>query len=99
MLFLTIPLSISDNVTNVYSAVAHLCYGKYNHVDLLELCGGAGRISQVAFRRGLLSGGNVDLLTGCDLGDPRTQNCANATDWEQLRETQGPNTGERNERS
>ena len=42
-------------------------------VDILELCGGTGRISETAFRRGLTSGGNLDLTTGCDLGDPQTQ--------------------------
>ena len=39
-------------------------------VDLLEICGGKAGTSQIAFRRGLSSGGNVDLTTGCDLGDP-----------------------------
>jgi len=72
-LFLSIPTTIRDSTTNVYSAISHLCYGKYNQVDLLELCGGAGRISQVAFRRGLTSGGNLDLTTGCDIGDPTIQ--------------------------
>jgi len=72
-----VPLTIRESTTNVYSAIAHLCYGKYNNVDLLELCGGAGRISQVAFRRGLRSGGNLDLVTGCDLGDPTTQKAIN----------------------
>ena len=72
-MFLTIPSTLSDDVTNVYSAVAYLCYGKNNRVDLVELCGGEGRISQVAFSRGLISGGNFDLVTGCDLGDPETQ--------------------------
>ena len=72
-MFLAIPSTLHDDVTNVYSAVTYLCYGKNNRVDLVELCGGEGRISQVAFRRGLISGGNFDLVTGCDLGDPKTQ--------------------------
>ena len=76
-LFVTVPITIQDPGTNIYSAVAYICYGKYNYVDLLELCGGAGRISQVAFRRGLVSGGNLDLVTGCDLGDPTTQTAIN----------------------
>ena len=75
--FITIPLSIRDSHTNVYSAVAHLCYGKHNAVDLLELCGGAARISKVAFKRELVSGGNLDLVTECDLGDPRVQKAVN----------------------
>ena len=53
--------------------VPYLCYGKHNAVDLLELCGGAGRISQVAFSRKLESGGNLDITTGVDLGDPIAQ--------------------------
>ena len=76
-MFITIPLTIRESTTNVYSAVAHLCYGNNNRVDLLELCGGEGRISTIAFRRGLLSGGNLDLTTGCDLGDPNTQKALN----------------------
>ncbi len=76
-LFADVPYSIQDGSTNIYSAVAQLCYGKYNTVDLLELCGGAGRISQVAFTRGLSSGGNIDLTTGCDLSLPETQRAIN----------------------
>ena len=72
-MFLQIPCTIADGTTNIYSAVAELCYGHNQSVDLLELCGGEGRTSQVAFRRGLSSGGNVDLTTGCDLGDPQVQ--------------------------
>lgn len=76
-IFLTIPTSPHDNNTNVSSAVATLCYGRHSCVDLLELRGGEGRISQVAFRRGLESGGNLDLVAGCDLGDPATQRAIN----------------------
>ena len=79
-LFVTVPTTIRgvrDSMGNTLSAVAYLCYGKNNQVDLLELCGGAGRISQVAFRRGLTSGGNLDLVTGCDLGDPAVQKAIN----------------------
>ena len=72
-MFLQIPSTVPDNNTSVYSAVSSLCYGKHNAVDLLELCGGAGRISQVAFTRGLESGGNLDITTGVDLGNPMAQ--------------------------
>ena len=72
-LFIAIPRSIRDGQTGFNSAISHLCYGRNNKVDLVELCGGAGRISQVAFRRGLVSGGNLDLVTGVDLGDPQVQ--------------------------
>ena len=72
-----IPMQITSSTGNVESIIVYLCYGKYNQVDLLELCGGAGRISQVAFRRNLNSGGNIDLTTGCDLGDPAMQKAIN----------------------
>ena len=70
---MTIVSTVKTTYTNVYTAVATLCYGRYNQVDLIELCGGSGRISQVPFRRGLESGGNLDLTTHCDLGDPQVQ--------------------------
>jgi len=76
-----IPFKIAkemhDGTTNVFSAVATLCCGRKGHVDLIELCGGEARISQVAFKRSLISGGNLDLVTGCDLGDPTTQRAVN----------------------
>ena len=55
------------------SAVADLCYGYNNTVDLLELCGGKGNISKVAFKRGLVSGGSLDLATYYDLGNRKVQ--------------------------
>ena len=73
ILFISIPRTTQDNTTNIFSAVSSLCYGRHKHVDLIELCGGAGRISQVAFRRGLISGGNLDLFTVFDLRDPSAQ--------------------------
>eukprot|EP00959_Pyramimonas_sp_CCMP1952_P159444 3334888-Pyramimonas_sp.AAC.1 len=36
---------------------------------MLELCGGNGSISQLAFSRGLSSGGNFDKLSYVDLGN------------------------------
>ena len=39
----------------------------------MELCGGAGRVSQIIVRRKFTSGGNWDLVTNCDLNDPATQ--------------------------
>jgi len=62
-----------ENVGSLPSVVAYLYYGKNNCVDILELCGGEGRISTVAFKRRLTSGGNLDLVTGYDLGDPKMQ--------------------------
>ena len=35
--------------------------------DILEVCGGEARVTQLVVRRGLRSGGNFDLRTGVDL--------------------------------
>eukprot|EP00974_Lingulodinium_polyedra_P049159 4725510-Lingulodinium_polyedra.AAC.1 len=51
-LFIRILSPMTETNTNVFSAVASLCYGYNNSVDMLELCGGVGIISQVAFSRG-----------------------------------------------
>ena len=72
-LFVEIPKSVPTGEANVFSAITSLCYGRHNQVDIIELCGGTGRVSQVAFKRGLISGGNLDLTTDCDLGDPKVQ--------------------------
>ena len=42
-------------------------------MDLLELCGGLGGISELAFKRGLSSGGNLGKRSYVDLGDRRVQ--------------------------
>ena len=57
----------------VFAILPTFCYGSNNSVDSLELCGGKGGIAQIAFRRGLSSGGNLDKLTSCDLGNPQVQ--------------------------
>eukprot|EP00959_Pyramimonas_sp_CCMP1952_P281021 5874183-Pyramimonas_sp.AAC.1 len=59
-----------DTHANIYRIVATLCYGHNNCVDMLELRGGEGGISELAFSRGLSSGGNLDNATYVDLGDP-----------------------------
>eukprot|EP00959_Pyramimonas_sp_CCMP1952_P030088 630830-Pyramimonas_sp.AAC.1 len=43
-----------------------LCYGRHNKVYVLELGGGIGGISQLAFSRGLSSGGNLYKRTFVD---------------------------------
>eukprot|EP00973_Karenia_brevis_P082648 11456304-Karenia_brevis.AAC.1 len=53
--------SIADSPTKVYNIVGMLNYGRNKSVDILELCGGEGRTAQACFRRGLASGGNLDL--------------------------------------
>eukprot|EP00973_Karenia_brevis_P043056 5961974-Karenia_brevis.AAC.1 len=54
-----------------------LNYGRSKSADIPEICGGEGRISRACFWRGLTSGGNLDLVTGCDLGDKMTQKAIN----------------------
>eukprot|EP00959_Pyramimonas_sp_CCMP1952_P286753 5996288-Pyramimonas_sp.AAC.1 len=72
-LFLTLPTSLPDTHADIYSRVTTLCYGNNNCVDMLELRGGEGGISKLAFSRGLSSGGNPDKTTCVDLGDPSVQ--------------------------
>ena len=72
-LFTTFHRPISDDHADIFSIVATLCYGRNNSVDMIELCGGMGGISQLAFSRGLSSGGNLDKTTNVDLGDPTIQ--------------------------
>eukprot|EP00973_Karenia_brevis_P014881 2032244-Karenia_brevis.AAC.1 len=43
--------SIPDSPTKVYNIVGMLNYGRNRSVDILELCGGEGRISQAWSRR------------------------------------------------
>ena len=76
-LFVTVPTTIKDVVANLHGVIAYLCRSKCDNDDLLELCRGAGNTSQVAFRRGMTSGDSLDLITGCDLGDPMTQKAIN----------------------
>ena len=42
-------------------------------IDVMEICGGAARVSQIAVRRRLVAGRNVDVVTGTDLTEPREQ--------------------------
>eukprot|EP00974_Lingulodinium_polyedra_P098283 9526169-Lingulodinium_polyedra.AAC.1 len=52
-LFIQILSPMTETNTNVFSIVAPLRYGYNISVDLIDICGGAGRISQAAFSRGL----------------------------------------------
>ena len=72
-IFLTLPKTMNDSTANVFNVVASLCYGHYNSVDLLEVGGGRGILSKIAFQRGLSCGGNLDVTTGCNLRDPAQQ--------------------------
>mgnify|MGYP000158354039 CR=1 FL=1 len=40
------------------------------YVDVVELCGGAGRTLQIAIRRRMKAGRSFDLTTGVDLSQP-----------------------------
>ena len=73
--FINIPSKLDphDQDVDVFSAIACLCYGSNNCVDVLELCGGSGGISKAAFKRGLVSGGNLDLTTQVNLDDKDEQ--------------------------
>eukprot|EP00959_Pyramimonas_sp_CCMP1952_P265134 5544185-Pyramimonas_sp.AAC.1 len=62
-----------DSHADIYGIVATLCYGHNSCVDMLELCGGEGGISELPFSRGLSSGGNFYKTTCVDLGDPSVQ--------------------------
>eukprot|EP00959_Pyramimonas_sp_CCMP1952_P283606 5928428-Pyramimonas_sp.AAC.1 len=49
-LFLALP-TMPDTRADISSIVATLCYGNNNCVDMLELRGGEGGISELAFSR------------------------------------------------
>ena len=65
-----IPKTDTGTYHDVFSIVATLCYGHDNCVDMLELCGGDGGMSEMAFARGQTSGGSHDKRTKVDIGDP-----------------------------
>ena len=48
-------------------------YGQASNIDVVEICGGEGRIGLIAVRRHLTAGQNFDLLTKYDLNDPKEQ--------------------------
>ena len=76
-------VSLAAYHLNVQTSRAHHCAdvthmrallaGAKGKVDVCELCGGAGRTTQIAVRRRLVSGGNYDLVTGYDLGNRQHQ--------------------------
>ena len=71
---IAVPIQINDSETKFHSITTYLCFGTCDAVDILEICGGEeARISQVGFKRGLSSGGNIDLTTECDLNNPATR--------------------------
>ena len=74
-----VPASIPDGTGDIFSMIASLCYGQHNSVDLLELCGGTAGISKAAFRRGLASGGNIDLTTVVILATLRSKRPSTTT--------------------
>ena len=73
-LFIHVPSrSPALEEADIFAIIPTLCYGSNGYVDMLELCGGEGGITKLAFRRGLTSGGNLDKKTNVDLGKPTIQ--------------------------
>ena len=61
--------SHTDNRNDLFQILASWPPG----VDVIELCGGAGRVSKCCIRRFMSVGPNYDLVTDCDLNDPHVQ--------------------------
>eukprot|EP00959_Pyramimonas_sp_CCMP1952_P388589 8142425-Pyramimonas_sp.AAC.1 len=71
---ITLPAGLpAESDADVLSITPTLFYGRPNNVDMLELCGGSGGISQLAFSRGLSSGGNLDKRSFVKLGNKDVQ--------------------------
>ena len=70
----TIHASIPDHVhvaTNMQQAYTWArTNNTHDHVDIVELCGGAGRPLEIAIHRRMRAGRNFDLTTGIDLSVP-----------------------------
>eukprot|EP00959_Pyramimonas_sp_CCMP1952_P060418 1262058-Pyramimonas_sp.AAC.1 len=66
----------AETYVDAFSMLPTLCYGRHNKVDMLELRVGSGGISQLAFSRGLSSGGNLDKRSDVDLGNNDAQDAA-----------------------
>ena len=64
--------AMAHRVGYAYQLVQVL-FGMGKGVDVVELCGGAGRVSKICVRRRLNTGENFDIVVGCDLNDPQTQ--------------------------
>ena len=55
------------------SELSMIAHAKGKGLDLVEICGGEARASQVAVRRRLKTGPNFDLITMVDLTLPQHQ--------------------------
>ena len=64
-----------ENVRRVPSIddLVSMLVNKEQGIDIVELCGSEGRVSQLCVRRHQATGRNFDLVTGADLNDPATQ--------------------------
>ena len=60
---------IFDDLDDAIAYMAHKPPG----LDIVELCGGEARCTQIAMRRGLSAGDNFDLKCNCDLNDSVNQ--------------------------
>ena len=72
-LFVSRPMRPTEDRRSIFTNASSWCYCTNGCVDALELCGGECVTSQLAFKRGLSSGGNLDKYANVDLGGPRGQ--------------------------
>ena len=70
----TLPRHLPEHVhvaTNMRTVYTWACSSRPDeYVDIVELCGGAGRPLEIAVHRRMKAGRNFDLTTGVDLLDP-----------------------------
>ena len=53
--------------------VLQSCEPEQSQLDIVEICGGAARVSHIAIRRRLKTGKNFDIICGFDVNDLETQ--------------------------
>eukprot|EP00438_Fugacium_kawagutii_P025194 Skav218080 [mRNA] locus=scaffold3382:13254:23272:- [translate_table: standard] len=66
-------LSSHTYQANSMETVLHVLSSLSSRLDVVEICGGAARTSTISIRKHLRVGENFDLITDCDLNDPRQQ--------------------------
>ena len=62
--------NVLRRIPQLLGYLSHLDRG----TDIVEICGGEGRVSTLAIRRHLETGANFDLITGWNLNDENQQN-------------------------
>eukprot|EP00959_Pyramimonas_sp_CCMP1952_P056877 1187444-Pyramimonas_sp.AAC.1 len=68
--FLGLP---AESYAGAFSIIPTVCHGRHNKVNMLELCGRSGGISQLALSHGLSSRGNLGKRSYVDLGSKDVQ--------------------------